>query len=54
MNNPELINRKRRPPNHAETENDLDNMKAHLATLDTEGSFPAHTDDLRNTFSSLG
>ena len=40
MSNPDLINRKRRTPTHTATENDLDNIKVHLATLDTEDSFP--------------
>ena len=40
MDNPDLINLKRRTPSHAVRTEDLDALKEHLSTLDTEDSFP--------------
>ena len=40
MENPELINSRRYTPIHAVSKEDLDALKAHLATMDTEDSFP--------------
>ena len=40
MNNPKLINSPRPRPSHAVVDKDLENLKAHLATFDTEDGFP--------------
>ena len=40
MDNPDLINLRRRTPSHAVSKEDLDALKEHLVTLDTEDSFP--------------
>ena len=40
MKNPELINRRSNVPSHAVKKADIDALKAHIATLDTEDSFP--------------
>ena len=38
--NPELLKKKRRVPKHAVSDDDLEALKAHLGTFDTEDGFP--------------